>query len=244
MEGGRIKLEGSNVKFSVKNMEIKQSEISGELVGYLDLKFKDAKSVAGFKAENGTKSFGDNSLVFTFGGANPRITSPVVNAPRGEEYSALLSVRNTIIARIKNDSAASAVRVYFVTSEDEQYDEEKSLLFPITENSGFATYYFNLSQNSLASGYLRGFAFEFIGAETGSAEISGVRFEREEPYYEYAGAIEECTATEDTVTVKGIVNPAYNGKKVTVYRSEVENQYENLNFEGGLLPLGTAAVSN
>ena len=237
-----IDIRGWNTALAVKGMEFSAVTADPTEIGLIDLAFKDRSSVTPWKASVGEIGYSDALMLTLANGAV--FTSPSLNVSPGDRNSALLSVRNTLVVRLKNDSAANKVKLYFVTDKDKVYNEAKSVTFDIQPNSEYATYYFNLSGNARAAGYLRGFAFEFIGANSGSVLIDEITFSREDPIYNYAGEITSCTATDDTVTVVGTVDEKYNGKTVTVYESAVENYLESLNYKGGMPVLGTATVTN
>lgn len=237
-----IDIRGWNTAVAVKGMGFTTVTADPTEIGLIDLTFKDRSSVTPWKASAGEIDYSDALMLMLANGAV--FTSPALNVSPGDRNSALLTVRNTLVVRLKNDSAANKVKLYFVTDKDKAYNDAKSVTFDIEPNSGYATYYFNLSGNARAVGYLRGFAFEFVGANSGSVLIDEITFSREDPVYDYAGEITSCTATEQTVTVIGTVDEKYNGKTVTVYESAVENYLESLTYKGGMTVLGTATVSN
>ena len=141
-------------------------------------------------------------------------------------YSPLLDVKNTLLVRLKNNSDADTLRVYFITNQDGTYAENKAKSFAINPNSDFQPYYFNLSDVSTATGYLTGFRFVLAGTDFGSIEVEAITFEREKKIYNYAGKINSCIADDEFVTIKGTVLPQYANQTVTFYESEVGNYAE------------------
>lgn len=237
---GTIFLYGSNVKVDYKNPTTSRVEIE-TVLGDIDLDYSSSDSIEYYKAIDATVSYED-ALKITLTGENGGVYSPVFEATRGTYASAYLPVMNTIVAKIKNDSSANKIKLYFITSEDKTYDDEKSVEFDIEPSSDFKTYYFNLSVNSSAIGYLRGFGFTFNAPE-GEVLIDKIRFSHEAPYYDYAGEVTSCVASADSVTVSGKLPASFNGKTVTVYQTPVQNYLEDLSFSGVTL-LGTATAEN
>ena len=228
-DGGRLYIYGTNIHFSVRDIELTHADVSGAYDRYVDFRFRTARSVAAFKAEQAQLRF-DDALVMELTGEGARLISPTIAAMRGTAYSALLDVRNTLVVRLTNGTAATAMRVSFITDRDGTYDERKSVIFPVEPYADARTVYFNLSQSAGATGYLRGFAIEPIGAAEGTVRIDGIRFEREMPYYAYAGEVTSCLAADGSVTVAGRVDKAYRGRTVKIWQSEVENQFEELDY--------------
>ena len=196
-----------------------------------DFEFSAASSVEGFAATSGSVAWKDDKLIYTLSGQGTRLTSPVISAEAGTAYSAYLPLRNTILVRMKNTTAAASVRVYYTTTGSQIYTEKHSAVFDIKPQSNFTTYFFNLSACPDLTGYLTGFAIEPIGATSGTMEIEAITFEREKAFYDYPGTIDSCTADGETVTVKGTLNAAYAGKTVRLYETTVGNYAEALKKE-------------
>ncbi len=233
---------------SLKNIQM--STVTPEAWGYLDLEFKDDYSVSAFRTENAAAVYADGQMQVTVTGGGARITSPVIDVPVGDRYSAFLPVRNTLCVRLKNDTAADSLKVYFTSDRNPVFTEDTCKTFPIEPYSGYTTYFFNLSDviymgaagesykyiNQVigdSEGYLTGFRFELPENVTeGSVSIDAITFEREDPVYDYAGEITSCVAdqTEKVITVTGRVDPAYAGKTVTVYESAVNNYNEGMTY--------------
>lgn len=234
-----------NTKASVKDLSVSTTEKDLSNVGYLDLEFKNSVGTEVFESENADIGYKDGCFSLAIKGNSASMTSPRINVGMGTPYSMRLSVRNTFAVRLKNNSSADRLKVNFVTSTDENYDLAKEKTFAIDKNSDFKTYYFNISdvydcghwENRAdckkCNDYLRGFKFTFEGADSGEILIDAITFERESRIYEKAATELYCTASNEnkTVTVKGKVLTKYAGKTVTVYRTDVENYNELLNYK-------------
>lgn len=234
---------------SVKNIATANEEIDLSDSGYLDFEFSDSLAVASFKAENAALSFADGKMKMTVSRAGAVLISPTIDVPKGTLYSMRLSVRNTIVVRMKNATSATSVTLSFITEEDGTYDEVKKKSFEILPNSDFVTYYFNLSDvadcghwtdgNQLArcNDYLSAFRLAFDGAESGEVEIDAITFEREKRVYENAAESLTCIADpqENTVTVYGRLLPKYAGGLVNIWQMPIENYNELLSYSGNKL---------
>ncbi len=221
-------IQGYYVCPSLRNIYIESEKTPAMEAKKLDLEFTTAQSVESFSATNGVVSWEDDKLIYTLSGANTRLTSPVISAEPGTAYSACLPLRNTILVRMKNQTSASSVRVWYTTTTSKDYNEAHSATFDVEPQSDFTTYFFNLSACPDLSGYLTGFAIEPIGATSGTMEIEAITFEREKAFYDYAGTIDSCTTDGETITIKGTVNPEYAGKTVKLYETMPENYTEDL----------------
>ena len=235
---GNVYFYGSNVKVDFKNPVSSRTETES-VRDNLDLDFSSSDSVEGYVGKGATISY-DGGLKIALEEPNGGVYSPMYEAARGTYSSAYLPVMNTIVAKIKNNSSADKIKVYFITSEDKKIDEEKTAEFEIQPNSE-GTYYFNLSVNQSATGYLRGFGFAF-NAEGGEVIVEKIRFSAETPYYDYAGKVTACVANGDKITVTGELPTSFDGKTVTVYETPVMNYTENLSFDG-VTALGSGKVS-
>lgn len=193
----------------------------------VDFEFPDASSVRGFAAGGGEVGWRDGRLVWTLGSGNT-LTTPALTYKSGEAYSAKLDLRNTLYVRMSNQTDAKQVRVSWITSSDTTYDAAKSKTFDVLPQSGDTTYLFNISDNKKASGILRGFRLELIGAKGGTCEIEACSFEREKPIYDYAGALTSCRVEGDKVVIKGTLTAQNKGKTVTLYETEVDNYTDKL----------------
>lgn len=192
-----------------------------------DFEFTASESVKGFEAKNGSVSYKNHALIYTLKGSG-YLQSPQINAEKGSPYSALLTVKNTLFVRLKNKTAAGKVKIYFITSADDAYNEEKSREFDIEPNSGYRSYFFNLSGLTGMQSYLRGFRIVPQGAASGEIFIDAITFEREKELYDYAGEILSCTADGKQVTVKGRLNSAYAGKTVQLYELDASNYTQSV----------------
>ncbi len=228
----RVIFNGWGVAPTVKDIVVSRSEKDYAVAGYLDYEFSDNRADASLTVNNGSARVTDGQFVWTIEGNTPTVSSAVIDVPRGTKYSALLTVRNTLLVRMKNSTSAHSVKVYFVTSEDGNYNDAKSKTFAIEPNGDYATYYFNLSDVIGCVGFLRGFKFEFIGAVSGEIAFDAITIERENAIIDYAGAIDECTATDKIVTVKGTLDTAFAGKKIAVATTPVNNYTDDPTFNG------------
>ncbi len=227
--GGSVYIQSYNATAAVKNTVIESEEIEVVEKQSYDFEFKTAESVKGFTADAGAVAWKNGKLVYTLSGAGTRLTSPAINVDPGNAYAALLPLRNTIFVRLKNDTDATRVRVYYTTLSSTKYSEDKSAVFDVEPHSDFTSYFFNLSDcPTVAGGYLYGFAIEPVGATGGTMELDAVTFEREAVAAPFVGTVTACTATNDTVTIRGTLDPAYAGGKVTLYETQPENYSETL----------------
>lgn len=193
----------------------------------IDFEFTAESSVKGFSSDKGNVSFSDGRLIWTLGTGNT-LTSPEMPYKSGTAYGVKLDYRNTFCVRMKNNTDAAQLRLYFKAGSSKEFSETYSEVFDIKPNSEDETYLFNLSGNSKAKGKLTGFRFELIGASGGTVEIEAITFEREKPVYKYAGELISCTASGDSVIIKGKLTDKYAGQTVNLYETQVENYDEIL----------------
>ena len=221
---GAVRFSVWGTKPDIKNIVVSNTVKNYAEAGYIDFEFSDCRAVDTIAVSCGSKIVDDGALVWNIDGSDPVLTTTKIDVPRGTKYSALLSVRNTIAVRMKNETDAESVAVSFVTSGNESYDGRVKE-FSVAPNSDYQTYYFNLSDVNGCDGFLRGFKMAFIGVSTGSVAIDAITFERETPIKDYAGAITSCTAsaTEKTVKVVGKVDGEHAGKKVEIFVTPVNN---------------------
>ncbi len=231
---GKVIFNGWGVAPTVTNIKMFDSELDYAAAGYLDFEFKDERARGMFTCSNGEAAVSDGKFVWNIEDADPELTSVAIDAARGSDYSALLSVRNTLLIRMKNDTAADKVKLSFVTSKDGGYNDAKSKTFDVQPNGDYKTYMINLSDLDGCNGYLRGFKLKFIGVTSGTVSIDAITFEREDPIREYAGIIASCTADPDTesVTVTGSVGAQNAGKTVTVATTPVNNYSLDPDYDG------------
>ncbi len=227
---------------SIKNVKLSKTDIDFEELGYLDFEFTDSKAVDVMNVTNGSIEYAEGQLIAKASADNMTIESPVIDEVPGNKYSMLMSLRNTFVVRLKNSSSSEKIKLSFKTSKSGEtwYTKE----FEINANSGYTTYFFNVSDLS-PTGYLRQFKIEFVGGNNGTVAIDAITFEREEPIYNYAGKTESCIAdpAAETVKVVGNVGAEYEGKKVTVWQSSPKNYNDSLEYED-LVKLGEAEVKN
>lgn len=203
----------------------------------IDFEFKDNSSVADYIATGGTVSHQDGKLIYTVTSTHNYMQTPYMPPASGSANSPLLSIKNTLLVRLKNNSAATKLRVYFITENSGDYSEDKAKSFDIAPFSDFAPHFFNLSDVPAATGHMTGFRFVLEGVSVGSIEVEAITFEREDKIYPYAGSIASCTADGEFVTVTGTVLPQYAGQTVSLYEMEVSAYNEDMN---GRTPLATA----
>ena len=202
----------------------------------IDFEFKDSSSILDYTATGGTVSHQNGRLIYAVTSTHNYMQSPYLPPASGNAHSPLLSIKNTLLVRLKNNSAATKLRVYFITENHGTYSEDKAKSFDIAPFSDFAPYFFNLSDVPAATGHMTGFRFVLEGVATGSIEVEAITFEREDKIYPYAGKITSCTADGEYVTVTGTVLPQYADKTVSLYEMEVSSYNEDMN---GRTPLAT-----
>ncbi len=229
MTGGTALLQGYNTLTSLKNIKIESETIEIVDKQQYDFEFKTAESIKDFTAANGSVAWKNDKLIYTVSGKGSVLTSPAISVEPGDPYAMLLPLRNTLAVRMKNGTSASEVKVRFITTSSLKYSEDKSVTCAVEPHSDYVTYFFNLGDaRTVPSGYLYGFSIEPVGAASGTIEIEAITFEREATLYDWAGTIESCTATAETVTIKGTLKSAYAGKTVKLYETTVENYTEAL----------------
>ena len=230
MDKGYFYIQGYNSQPEVKNIVFSNIELN---VLQLDYEFesKDASKMFAWNAKDGTTSdiaakdakracAEDGQYVWPVSGT---ITSPYLDTAPGDRYSMKMPLRNTFCVRMKNDSDATKIRLWFVTDADNEYDVSRSKEFEILPRSGYFTYYFNISDVKGASGYLRGFRLEAVNAKEGTAYIDAITFEREEKIYDYAGKVISCTTDGNNVTVKGTIDAEFAGQTVKIFETSITN---------------------
>lgn len=232
---------------SVKNITI--STVGPSAWNHLDMEFADEQSIATFNVVGGEKRYEDGQMFIDVTDAGMVVESPRIEVTAGSRYSMWLPLRNTFCVRLKNDTSANQIRLYFISQAHGEYSEERSKVFEIQPNSGYQTYFFNISdlvemgsavdpykftsQVTDSEGYLRGFKFVFPDdVNSGSVAIDAITFEREAAIYDYAGEIMSCIANreENVIVVKGKVEQSYAGKTVTVYESATNNYNEGMTY--------------
>ena len=228
----------------VKDVAVSHQE--RDLTGYIDLEFADANAVKVMGVENGTLDWSNGALVATLGEGTV-ISSPEINVVKGHRYSAKLCVRNTMLLRVKNSSAAESLTVSFITKNDRTYDGEKQITLPIVPNSDYTTYMVNLSEvydcghwktkaeTESCQDYLAGFKLAVNGANEGTLCIDEISFQREDPYIDYAATSPiTCVADRmaEIVTVIGTVKEQFAGKTITLRTIPMENYNQLVSFSG------------
>ncbi len=232
---GSLYIQGYYACPRIKNVKIENGDGAPKNNAEYDFEFKTASSVSVFSAVNGSVGYADGALEYTLSGSGSELVSPYLNVACGNAYSARISIRNTIFARIKNATSASKVKVYFKTNESEEYSEELSREFDLKgESAGFVSYYFNLSALTDSTGYITEFKLVPVGADNGKIYVDAFTFEREKAFYDYAGKIISCTADEEYVTIEGTLTDEYSGKSVKIYEVFPENYTDSTD---GLTPL-------
>lgn len=226
-------VQGYNATPKLKNLKLYDTDpTAAPEVADLDLEFTTEGSLAGFVASRGSVALGqgarDGALVYTLNGAGTALQSPTITAPVGDAYCARLDIKNTIFFRLKNDTDAAQLRVYFKTPAVNRYTAEHSVLVDVTPHGDWQTVYANFSACPDAVGYLRGFKVEPVGATDGTISFDAISFEREKAIYDYAGEMISCLADTETVTVKGKLDAAYAGAKVNLYELSISNWAESL----------------
>lgn len=179
-----------------------------------------------FVAYRGKVERSGEGIKYTLGGAGTYIETDTSVYSSGSRWNIeQLSARNTVMLRIKNDSPATRASVWYRNS-NKDFDEQKSVEFPLYNDGGWHTYYVNLSEAG-ASGKLR--ALRIVPqADSGSIEIGRISFEREREHYNYAGTVVSCTSDGYKVTVSGTLSGAYAGKTVKILRTDISNMLENI----------------
>ena len=246
LSSGIWTVQAYNATAQVKNLKLFDDDPSpAPEVTSLDLEFTSADAITSFLANNGSITFGDGAndgaLVFTLNGENGYMQSPTIMTTSGDTYCANLTVKNTLFIRLKNNTNASQLRIYFKTPTVSRYTEEHSVLVDVTPNGGWESVYANFSACPDMTGYLRGFKIEPVGVTEGSIAIDAITFERENAIYDYAGEMTFCVADKDneTVTITGSLDAAYAGKKVNLYELAISNYTESVD---GLTPMASTTA--
>ena len=191
--------------------------------------------LASFAAYKGNVSDNDGYVTYTVGGPNSYFyrgtKSSQINEPLGSAYSVRLNYRNTLFLRIRNNTSATQLKFMYITSADLTFDEEKSALIDLSsgrgDDEGFRSYYFNLSANPKAEGYLRAMRIYPVGAAEGSIDFREISFSKEDEYCDYAA--ENISAVTDgaQVTVSGTLKEKYKNKRVNIYLTDISNRLGN-----------------
>ncbi len=245
-EWNSVRIISKGCPAEMKNPEVSYRE--PDYSGYLDFEFNDAKGVAAFTSENATLGYADGKMKIALEGALATVTSPEIFTNPGHRYSAKLGVRNTFVIRMKNASAAEKLKLYFLVKGDSDFSEKQSKVFAIDPNSGFTTYYFNLSdvidcdcwENTQklvkCDHYLAGFRIVVEGAESGEIEIDSISFSREAHIFERGATEVKAVASksEDKVTVSGKLLEKYAGKTITILETSVQNYNQDINYAGNV----------
>lgn len=222
-EDGTLYIQSYFADVTLRNIKTESASLSLVEQQDYDFEFSNAASVEKFTSENGSVSWSNGRLIYALDGADSSLTSPPISAKQGTAYSMLLPLRNTILIRMSNNTDATGVRLYYVTTNDPFYSDAKSLTLDVAPHSGDATYYFNLSACPKLSGYLYGFRLEPIGASEGTIEIEAVTFEREAALSESVGSLISCVADGTNVVVTGRLESDWAGRKVSLYETSPSN---------------------
>lgn len=127
---------------------------------------------------------------------------------RNNIYSPELERRNTIVLTVDNKSNADSLRLWVATDSHPDFTPDRSKTVSMTANGDRQLVQFNLSDLPEMTGRLSAMRIQPVGGE-GSILLDRISFEREAPIETNAGAISECTATPDNITVKGLINFEY-----------------------------------
>ncbi len=180
-----------------------------------------------FQALKGTAEMDGDELVYTVGGENSYIQISTEDYSLGSRwYVAYLTVRNTVVLHLKNDSPATSADLWFKTR-TKDWSSERKVTFDLHTDGEYHTYFINLNENPDATGVLYGLRL-VPNASSGEIRIDHISFEREDDVYAYAGEVTSCTADGYQVTVKGTLNADYSGKTVSLYRTDISNMLEEL----------------
>ena len=174
-------------------------------------------------AKNGNVALNENIIEYSITGAGSYYQSPDISAEKGSGLYCNFLVKNTIEVFMKNDSEATEITLYFKTTSDNAYSVDKSVILSAEAQSGYQTYYFNLSENTKAAGLLTGFRISPSNASLGAIYIKNISFQREKAIYDYSGKINSCIASQNSVTVKGTLDDKFSGKTVSLYSTDVSN---------------------
>ena len=247
LSSGTWTLQAYNATAQVKNLKLLDDDPSpAPEVTSMDLEFTSAEALTGFLANNGSITLGDGArdgaLVYTLNGDNSYMQSPTIMTAAGDPYCANLQVKNTLFIRLKNNTTATQLRIYFKTPTISRYTQEHSVLVDVTPNGDWESVYANFSACPDMTGYLRGFKIEAVGATEGSIAIDAITFERENVIYDYAGDITSCRAdkNDETVTITGVLDAAYADKKVNLYQLSISNYTESVE---GLTPMASTTAN-
>lgn len=244
----------TSVCFQCWGQPISVKDITMETVkpsawNFVDLEFNSAYSVETFHIQGGLAKHQGSQMIVDISAGGMSMESGRIEVSPGSLYSAFLPVRNTLVVRLKNDTAADEIKLYFISTLHQEYSEECCKTFQIEPYSDYTTYFFNLSdvihmgsaanpykytsQVMDSEGYLRGFKLVMPENVTeGSVAIDAITFEREDPLYEYLGEITSTVADKKTekITINGKANSALAGQIVTIYESAVNNYNEAMSY--------------
>ena len=229
---------GHNV--SIKDFSTSSSGVNPFELGYMDLEFTDEASLTALTVSGGSVGYSDGCAVFDIFEDGATLTVNDNQRDLGP-YCADMSVRNSVMTRLKNSSSADSVTV---TVRTDASTTAYSKTVALKGNDDFNTYLINFSSFA-PRGYITQVAFTLNGASSGSVAVDFISFEREEAFYDYAGAITSCVADKSSgmVTVTGKVKSAHTGKTVTVYVTPMSNYAENV-IDAGLEIITTAHVAS
>ena len=180
-----------------------------------------------FLVEDSEKRFGTNAgsirwkkgfmtWDFTQGGM---LSCTELKGSRISSCNPPLERRNTFAIILSNKSDAKQMRLYFATYDDPEFSISKSKVFEVEPNSEMKAYYINVSDLPTAKGQLAALRLEPLEAAKGTIEIDRISFEQELPIRAYAGGIDLCTASRESVCIKGHLNEAYlqEGSQIEIY---------------------------
>ena len=193
-----------------------------------------------FTASKGTIAPEEEGVIYTLDGEDTYAQLSTEQFTNGDFwYVNSMTNRNVVMLRLKNETSATRAKLVIKSNiRTMDYDAGVSVEFDLFTDDEFHTYYIDLSANPDIKGIMKGIRI-VPEATSGSMHIVHVSFEREKPYYDYAGEITSATSDGVKVTVTGTVNT--NATEVQLYRTNISNMDESLE---GLTPLAFAAVKD
>lgn len=128
---------------SVKDMVM--DTVKPSAWNFVDLEFTSPYSVESFEIVGGNAVHRNGQMIVDITAGGLSLQSPRIEVSAGSQYSAFLPVRNTLVVRMKNDTAADHITLYYVSTLHQQYGALCSKTFDIKPYSDYTTYFFNLS---------------------------------------------------------------------------------------------------
>ncbi|MFD0715720.1 DUF5722 domain-containing protein [Paenibacillus sp. GCM10027626] len=204
----------------------------------IDMLFNHDNETEGFAAHLGSLAVSGGKAVFAIESEGAYLESPAVRVD-GE-------ARNGMSIVLDNQTAASSLKVSWITEADPAWDEAKSKTFDIAPNSSGQTVIANMSDRDGWTGTIRQFRIEALTAAAGAIAIDEIRFKKFPPVQSpMEGSITAAVINDEgSITIAGTVKPdyaaAHAGDELVLFELPTYGKTDEL---AGLTPIAQLAMA-